>query len=282
MVARGCAMVQRIKGTPGITGLYPPRVHIDGGVWHLDVGSSHPGAGAGPKGRAVRPLKRHASWVQNVVRQWFNLLSLNLAKCWNTRVSDGTRPMLSHPIHKVDSMGSDNPVGAENQQGRLESYLSGFADGEGSFSVGVTRRPDSMFGFQLVPEFRVSQNGERASVLELFQATLSCGSIRRNDRHRLSDKTLVLVVRRRIDLRERVIPFFIRNPLLSEKRESFERFATIVHSMEAGHHLDPLWFERLVRLAFEMNGNGRYRKWALEDVLGLQNPQRLYAGHPEG
>ena len=35
-----------------------------------DVGSSHPGAGAGPKGRAVRPLKRYASWVQNVVRQF--------------------------------------------------------------------------------------------------------------------------------------------------------------------------------------------------------------------
>ncbi len=39
-------------------------------VWHLDVGSSHPGAGVGPKGWAVRPLKRHASWVQNVVRQF--------------------------------------------------------------------------------------------------------------------------------------------------------------------------------------------------------------------
>src|ERR1700736_6635291 len=31
-----------------------------------DVGSSQPGAGAGPKGWAVRPFKRHASWVQNV------------------------------------------------------------------------------------------------------------------------------------------------------------------------------------------------------------------------
>ena len=35
MVACGCAMAHRLKGTPGITGLYPPRVHIDGGVWHL-------------------------------------------------------------------------------------------------------------------------------------------------------------------------------------------------------------------------------------------------------
>ena len=66
----GRVIAQRIKVTPGITGLSPPRVHIDGAVWHLDVGSSHPGAGAGSKGWAVRPLKRYVSWVQNVVRQF--------------------------------------------------------------------------------------------------------------------------------------------------------------------------------------------------------------------
>ena len=69
-VPNGRAVAQRIKATLGITGLSLPRVHIDGVVWHLDVGSSHPGAVAGPKGWAVRPLKRYASWVQNVVRQF--------------------------------------------------------------------------------------------------------------------------------------------------------------------------------------------------------------------
>ena len=62
-VPYGRAVAHRIKGTPGITGLYPPRVHIDGVVWHLDVGSSHPGAEAGPKGSSVRRLMWHASWV---------------------------------------------------------------------------------------------------------------------------------------------------------------------------------------------------------------------------
>ena len=70
VVPSGRAIAQRIKATPGITGLSPPRVHIDGEVWHLDVGSSHPGAGVGPKGWAVRPLKRYVSWVQNVVSQF--------------------------------------------------------------------------------------------------------------------------------------------------------------------------------------------------------------------
>ena len=69
VVPHGRAIAKWIKGTPGITGLSPLRVHIDEEVWHLDVGSSHPGAGEGPKGLAVRQLKRYASWVQSVVRQ---------------------------------------------------------------------------------------------------------------------------------------------------------------------------------------------------------------------
>ena len=58
-VVNGNAVAQRIKVTLGITGLSPPRVHIDGEV----------------KGWAVRPLKWYASWVQNVVRQFGPYLS---------------------------------------------------------------------------------------------------------------------------------------------------------------------------------------------------------------
>ena len=70
VVLNGRAITQRIKGTPGITGLSCPRDHIDGMVWHLDVDSSHPGGEEVPKGLAVRQLKWYVSWVQNVVRQF--------------------------------------------------------------------------------------------------------------------------------------------------------------------------------------------------------------------
>ena len=69
-IPSGRVVDYRIKVTPGITGSLRPRVHSDGAVWHLDVGSSHPGAEFGPKGWAARPLKWYASWVQNVVRQF--------------------------------------------------------------------------------------------------------------------------------------------------------------------------------------------------------------------
>src|SRR5699024_11211588 len=70
VVAHGRAIAQRINATLVIADVSSPRVHIVGEVGQLDVGSSHLGAVVGPKGWAVRPLKRYASWVQNVVRQF--------------------------------------------------------------------------------------------------------------------------------------------------------------------------------------------------------------------
>ena len=53
VIPYGRVIAHQIKGTPGITGLSLPSVHSGGAVWHLDVGSSHPGGGEAPKGSAV-------------------------------------------------------------------------------------------------------------------------------------------------------------------------------------------------------------------------------------
>ena len=53
MVLYGKAIAQRIKGTPGITGLLCLRVYIDGVVWYLDVGLLYFGVEVGFKGLVV-------------------------------------------------------------------------------------------------------------------------------------------------------------------------------------------------------------------------------------
>ena len=166
---------------------------------------------------------------------------------------------LSHPLPRMRKVFSDNLSGADNQQERLDPYIAGFVDGEGSFHVAVQRNPSTRVGRQLVPEFRVSQNRERRQVLDLIQARLGCGRILENHRGS-NDSTLVLVVRRRDDLLERVIPFFERQPLLSSKQGEFLRFRQIVLAMAEGTHLSSEGFERLRDLAFTMNGGGRYRR----------------------
>jgi len=164
--------------------------------------------------------------------------------------------------------------GADNQQERLDGYITGYVDGEGSFSVSVQRNTSCRVGFQLVPEFHVSQNGDRAQVLEILRQRLGCGYIKPNSKH---DRALVLVVRNRKDLLERVIPFFERCPLLSAKHAEFERFARIVRNMALGSHRTQAGFEALLDEALAMNGSGQYRKVRWKELVALQNPQRLNA-----
>jgi hypothetical protein len=155
--------------------------------------------------------------------------------------------------------------GADNQQERLDGYIAGYVDGEGSFSVVVNRNPSCRSGYQLVPEFHVSQNGDRAQVLALIQERLGgIGYIKSNGRH---DRALVFVVRKREDLLQRVIPFFERSPLLSSKHQDFEKFARIVRAMALGQHRTASGFQQLLTLALSMNGGGRFRKVRWQELI---------------
>ena len=155
--------------------------------------------------------------------------------------------------------------GAENQQERLDGYIAGYVDGEGSFSVSVNRNPTSMLKFQLVPEFHVSQNGDRREVLDLIQKRFGCGYIKRNGR---KDRVMVLVVRRRQDLLTKVIPFFERTPLISSKQRDFEAFSSIVKTMALGEHRERFGFMRILELGLSMNGNGRFRQVRWRSLIG--------------
>ena len=137
----------------------------------------------------------------------------------------------------------------------LSAYISGYADGEGCFTVSISPRAKLLVGWEVRPSFSVSQNGDRAEVLHALQAYFGCGSIR-PDR---SDKTLKWETRRLDDLVGRVIPHFVRYPLLSGKRFDFERFAAICSQMTVGAHRRAAGLAKIVELASEMNPSGKRR-----------------------
>ena len=151
-------------------------------------------------------------------------------------------------------------MSADNQQERLSWYVAGYVDGEGSFHVAIQKSSNVRLGYQVIPEFHVSQNRERASVLREIQQLLGCGHIKDNHRTSPTDNSQVLVVRDRNDLLTKVIPFFQRYPLLSPKQTDFIKFAEIVTAMQSNHHLNAVGLKRIIVKAFSMNGGGRYRK----------------------
>lgn len=156
----------------------------------------------------------------------------------------------------------------------LEGYIAGYVDGEGSFSVSVQRNKTCRVGFQLIPEFHVSQNGDRAEVLELMRERFGCGYIKPNSRQ---DRALVYVVRERPALVEIVIPFFERVPLISSKRADFEKFAHVVKEMAQGQHRTVEGFRKLLYVALSMNGGGRHRQVRWSELLGAVGDQPVVA-----
>jgi hypothetical protein len=145
----------------------------------------------------------------------------------------------------------------------LPSYISGYVDGEGCFSVSISPRPTLLVGWEVRPSVSVSQNGDRSEVLLLVQEYFGCGNLR-PDR---SDRTLKWEVRSLPLLVGRVIPHFQAYPLLSGKRQDFELFAEICQLMDRGDHRSPRGLEEIVRRAGSMNPSGK-RGYRPERILG--------------
>lgn len=107
-------------------------------------------------------------------------------------------------------------IKAENA---LKVYIAGFADGDGSFNVSFRKRDDYSIGWKISPSFSIAQRDK--ILLQLFQKQLDCGRIREGS----SEGIYYLEVVDLNDLRNKVVPFFKRYPILSEKgRERFQKF----------------------------------------------------------
>lgn len=153
-------------------------------------------------------------------------------------------------------------------------YLSGFADGEGSFNVSLRKRDDHAMGWQVVLTFNVSQ--KERPILALYKRHLGCGRLQKR-----KDGVYYYIVSNPRSVQERVIPFFERFRFLSErKKKNFAIFKEITSLVADNKHLTQDGMMKIVKLREKLNlGKGRKRKYELSDYENslTENPQRLYA-----
>ena len=134
---------------------------------------------------------------------------------------------------------SDNQIRADNQQGRLDPWwIVGFVDGEGCFSISIFKNVTSKSGFQVFPEFVVTQGAKSLTVLKELQSFFNCGKIyenRRADNHR--ENLYRYCVRSLSDIQEKIIPFFEEYSLLTAKQQDFLAFCQVIQLMKNRSHL---------------------------------------------
>ncbi len=202
---------------------------------------------------------------------------LNLAICWKICSEKDeeyhARNISNIVVYYVYSTMvniSDNALIADNQQERvpkdsenLHYYMAGFVDGEGSFTITIHRHP-TRFGWVIDPIFQVYQHKDNAFILYIFKKTFQCGYVSEKGGN---PSCFVYCVDNIQQLKTVVIPFFERYPLIGEKHQNFSLFKEIVLQLSEKKHFMKEGFIEIVKLCFQMNRGGRYRKNTLETIL---------------
>ena len=144
----------------------------------------------------------------------------------------------------------------DNQQERLKTigWIVGYVDGEGCFSVSMFRNKSTRYGWQVFPEFVITQGEKSLNSLKMIQNFFGCGRIfinRRYDNHK--ENLYRYCVRSIKDLNGKIIPFFKENRLKTEKKKDFEMFVEIMELMFKQEHFSLKGLKKIANLIQRMN-----------------------------
>ena len=114
------------------------------------------------------------------------------------------------------------------------------------------------FGLEVRPSFSVSQHRRNKDIILFLQNYFACGGVRYSRR----DQNYKFEVRNIKDLVKIIIPHFKKYPLLTSKKEDFERFAEICQLIYSNHHLSREGLIKIIKLSEKLNikGNKKYKR----------------------
>jgi hypothetical protein len=146
----------------------------------------------------------------------------------------------------------------------LQSYITGFVDGEGTFSVSFCHRTKFKTNIEVRPSFSISQHKRNLEILKEIKEYFGVGAIRFSKR----DQNYRYEVRAINDLVQKVIPHFQKYPLRTSKVRDFLLFVEICKLVSANHHLNADYLEKIINKAYQMNESGK-RRYSKSKLLKL-------------
>jgi hypothetical protein len=144
------------------------------------------------------------------------------------------------------------------------SYITGFIDGEGTFSISFNYRKKLTTRIEVRPSFSVSQHKRNLGILKEIHSYFGVGSIRFSKR----DQNYKYEVRSIKDLVSVIIPHFRNFPLKTTKRSDFESFDVICQQILRNHHRNTVSLIKIIDTAYTMNESGK-RRYKKDDLLKL-------------
>ena len=146
----------------------------------------------------------------------------------------------------------------------IKSYITGFVDGEGCFLISFSLRSKMKLGIEVRPSFSVSQHERSRDIIFFLRQFFQCGGVRFSKR----DQNYKFEVRNIGDLIKIIIPHFKKFPLLTSKKEEFEKFANVCGLIYSNKHLSREGLEKIIKLSEKINTSGN-KKYNRSDLLKM-------------
>lgn len=135
-------------------------------------------------------------------------------------------------------------------------WVAGFVSGEGNFSIGITKSPNSKIGYSAQLRFKISQHSRDQLLMRSFVTYWGSGSYFQYTDKSLGDYRCVNFV----DIYGKIIPFFKKYPILGIKALDFNDWSLGAEILESRAHLT---YEGLARLKSLKEGMNKGRKWSI-------------------
>ena len=152
------------------------------------------------------------------------------------------------------------PYGKEQiQKEKLNPhYVTGFIDGEGSFSISIGRHKTLKRGYEIRPEFEIEVRKDDQEILERVCVTIGAGRIYDLSYERYGwfphAKYKITSI---WDMKEYLFPFLDKYQPQAKKGKSYKLFRQIVLMVCDKQHLSDKGFEKIVRLRSELRMLGK-------------------------
>lgn len=164
----------------------------------------------------------------------------------------------------------------------MEGWIVGFTDGEGCFTVSIFRNATTRFGWQVFPEFVITQGKKSLPALEIYLKYFGCGKIFVNTRYDNHHEHLYrYCVRSLDDLHGTIVPFFRKHPLRTAKQNDFKIFVRIIEMMMRKKHHSMSGMRLIAKNIERMNRKTKSTFLKSSDTK-RHAPARSHARHLKG
>ena len=142
--------------------------------------------------------------------------------------------------------------------GLSADYIVGLTDGEGCFYVHARRSRTNSKKPRVDTHFYIKLHEADRILLEKVRQTLECGAVYRQTETRNNHSVCYrFEINAQQDIHRKLIPFFEKHPLQSQKARDFEIFREVAAIVKRKEHKVLEGFEKVLALKQQMNPKAR-------------------------